>query len=197
MCKLNFCHCVPGTWGVDCGFGTADTALAAVTTNAQRTLNLSLPHGWTSQMLSTPTPTLPEGKPGLRIYVYDLPPRNTVWFAAHFRRTGRWDQSYLYSLDAKLHRWLLRSPYRTLDPATADYFFVPMYISLGFYDFEFGLYWLTNRGHSFMREALDEVKRIGPWYERRQGADHLLVRASPPHISLDLPRSPTHHPGAP
>ena len=175
VCKLNFCHCVPGTWGIDCGFGEPDAQLAKKTAYSQRTINMSKPHGWTTQMLSTPKPTLPVGKPGLRIYVYDLPPRNSVWFAAHFRRTGRWDQSYLYSLDAKMHRWLLRSPYRTLDPEHADYFFVPLYLSLGFYDFEFGLYWLTNRGHQFMRQAFDEVRRIGPWYDRKRGADHFLV----------------------
>ena len=97
-------------------------------------------------MLSAPAPGLPSAAPRLRIYVYNPPPKFTVWLAAHFRRSGRWDQSYLYSLDAKMHRWLLRSPYRTLDPAAADWFFVPAYLSLGFYDFEFGLYWLSARG---------------------------------------------------
>ena len=83
-------------------------------------------------MLSAPRPQLPPlpaAAPQLRIYIYDLPPQFNSWLAAHFRRPGRWDQSYLYSLDAKLHRWLLRSPYRTLDPAQADYFLVPAYPS--------------------------------------------------------------------
>ena len=139
-------------------------------------------------MLSAPTPQLPPlpaSAPQLRIYIYELPPQFNSWLAAHFRRAGRWDQSYLYSLDAKLHRWLLRSPYRTLDPAQADFFLVPAYpsspepnpnpnpnpnhiprrtpnphpnqvpayLSLGFYDYEFGLYWLTSRGNAFLREV--------------------------------------------
>ena len=83
-------------------------------------------------MLSAPRPQLPPlpaAAPQLRVYIYDLPPQFNSWLAAHFRKPGRWDQSYLYSLDAKIHRWLLRSPYRTLDPAQADYFLVPAYPS--------------------------------------------------------------------
>ena len=175
MCKLNYCHCVPGTWGVDCGLGEPNANLAHAAEEDQKRLQLSAPHGWTPAMLSRPKPTLPPAARGLRIYVYDLPPRFHVWLAAHFRRFGRWDQSYLYSLDAKLHRWLLHSPYRTLDPADADYFFIPAYLSLGFYDFEFGLYWLTNHGHVFLRSVIEHVRSIGPWFERKRGADHILV----------------------
>jgi hypothetical protein len=175
VCKLNFCHCVPGTWGVECGFGEPDAVLAATVTAEQSRLGLASPHGWSESMLRTPRPEMPPPAPGLRIYVYELPPRFHVWLAAHFRRAGRWDQSYLYSLDAKLHRWLLRSPYRTLDPAAADYFFIPAYLSLGFYDFEFGLYWLSQRGHAFLRAAIEYVAGTYPWFKRHNGRDHFLV----------------------
>eukprot|EP00962_Isochrysis_galbana_P004595 scaffold1250_cov106-Isochrysis_galbana.AAC.3 len=47
--------------------------------------------------------------PPVRIYVYELPPRFNIWLAAHFRRPGRWDQSYLYSLDLKIHRCVWRT----------------------------------------------------------------------------------------
>ena len=40
---------------------------------------------------------------------------------------------------------------------------------------EFGLYWLSGRGHHFLREVFDYVKDTFPWYNRSQGADHLLV----------------------
>ena len=64
----------------------------------------------------------------VRIYVYDLPPRFNIHLAAHFKfsSSGRWDDSWLYGLDILIHRWLLHSPYRTLDPAEADFFFVPV-----------------------------------------------------------------------
>eukprot|EP00965_Chrysotila_dentata_P212352 6186976-Pleurochrysis_carterae.AAC.2 len=58
----------------------------------------------------------------------------------------------------QIHRWLLRSPYRTLDADTADYFFVPTYLSLGFYDYEFGLYWLSARGNAFLRGVMEYVQ---------------------------------------
>ena len=43
-----------------------------------------------------------------------------------------------------MHRWLLRSEYLTHDPSEADYFLMPAYLSLCFYDLEFGLYWLVS-----------------------------------------------------
>ena len=132
-------HRRQGTWGIDCGFGTPDAAAADAAELEQRRRGLSGPFGWTQAMVRAAPPEIsaPPSRQ-LRIFVYHLPPRFNIWLAAHFRRSGRWDQSYLYSLDAKLHRWLLRSPYRTLDPSKADYFLVPAYLSLGFYDFEFG-----------------------------------------------------------
>ena len=75
--------------------------------------------------------------------------------------TGRWDQMFLYALDIKLHRWLLRSRYREVDARRADYFFVPAYLSLGFYDMQYGLYWLTGRGVRMLGDILRYVKR-GP-----------------------------------
>lgn len=105
VCKLNYCHCVPGTWGVDCSFGDVDAALAVRVKAQQEEHGHSAPIGWTQEMLSTPPPGVPGGfgrVRELKIYVYDVPPKFHVWMAAHFRRAGRWDQSYLYSLDAKV-----------------------------------------------------------------------------------------------
>ena len=52
-----------------------------------------------------------------------------------------------------LHRWMLDSPYRTLNASTADYFFVPLYMSLGNYDFEFGYYGVSQRGFAMMHDV--------------------------------------------
>ena len=176
VCKLNWCHCVPGTWGIDCSFGTPRAAAAReVVALAGGSAGAPGGGGWPEAMLTTAAPVLPPMSRTLRIYIYDLPPQFNIWLAAHFRRPGRWDQSYLYSLDTKVHRWLLRSPYRTLDPAEADYFLVPAYLSLGFYDYEFGLYWLTNRGHDFLRGVMRYVRKTWPYFDRRRGADHVLV----------------------
>jgi hypothetical protein len=159
-CRLNFCDCVPGTWGVDCSSGAPDAAAAEAAMHraqAQRGRVGVWPiAGWTAGM-RVAAPTVPihqlhsatavsddlslgsaqkailggvplitrrhESTPGaisaagdasacrrasarVRIYVYELPPRFNIWLAAHFRRPGRWDQSYLYSLDLKIHRWV-------------------------------------------------------------------------------------------
>ena len=181
VCKLNWCHCVPGTWGVDCGLGQPDDARASAAASAQREQlgrrpgSPTDPIGWPAAMLRVAAPQLPPSSGLLRIYVYDVPPRFHVWLAAHFRREGRWDQSYLYSLDAKIHRWLLRSPYRTLDPDSADYFFVPAYLSLGYYDYSFGLYWMESRGVAFLRALMDHVVHAAPYFNRSAGADHVMV----------------------
>ena len=106
------CHCVPGTYGVDCSLGAPDHSLAgtAAATMA-RELEDGSPHGsplslglagWAPDMLSAPAPALPAASARLRIYVYDLPPRFNTWLAAHFRRSGRWDQSYLYAARSRL-----------------------------------------------------------------------------------------------
>ena len=63
----------------------------------------------------------------------------------------------------------------TLNAAEADYFFVPLYMSLGYYDFEFGLYWLSARGHTFLRSVFTYVANTFPFYNRSKGADHILV----------------------
>ena len=59
--------------------------------------------GWPESMLAAPAPVLPKRNVNLRIYIYDLPPQYNIWLTARFRRPGRWDQSYLYSLDAKVY----------------------------------------------------------------------------------------------
>ena len=47
---------------------------------------------------------------------------------------------------------------------------MPAYLSLGFYDYEFGLYWLTQRGHAFLREVMSYARSTWPHFEKRRGA---------------------------
>ena len=102
-CVSNFCKCKPGIYGADCSLGGA-----------------------------TPLrPTAPSTGLRPRVYVYDVPPRFTSWMGT-FRR-GDWTRDHWYGVDVMLHQQLLRSPYRTLDPEQADFFFIPLHLSLGFY----------------------------------------------------------------
>jgi hypothetical protein len=52
---------------------------------------------------------------------------------------------------------------------------MPAYLSLGFYDSDFGLYWLTLRGVTFVAELLAHVRLHWPFFNRSTGRDHLLV----------------------
>jgi len=68
-----------------------------------------------------------------------------------------------------------RPPPPCLSPQPPPLLLVLRYISLGFYDFEFGLYWLSQRGHVFLRSAMNYVRETYPWFNKTKGADHLLV----------------------
>ena len=46
----------------------------------------------------------------------------------------------MYSADTRLLNRLLSSPHRTLQPAKADFFYVPLMLSLGFVTHRFGIY---------------------------------------------------------
>eukprot|EP00967_Tisochrysis_lutea_P041530 scaffold49897_cov32-Tisochrysis_lutea.AAC.2 len=113
VCRLNFCHCVPGTWGVDCSSGTPDVALTTMVMLQAEAQKLQQGvwtiTSWSSDMIHStwlPSRVVSRARAVVspRIYVYELPPNFNIWLAAHFRRPGRWDQSYLYSLDLKIHR---------------------------------------------------------------------------------------------
>ena len=103
LCDLNPKRTPKGIYGADCSLGGA-----------------------------TPLrPTAPSTGLRPRVYVYDVPPRFTSWMGT-FRR-GDWTRDHWYGVDVMLHQQLLRSPYRTLDPEQADFFFIPLHLSLGFY----------------------------------------------------------------
>jgi hypothetical protein len=77
-----------------------------------------------------------------------------------------------------LHRWLLASPYVTTDPAdagNADFYFVPLYLSLGNYDLQYGYYGIGSRGFALMRRAIAYVRRTWPFWNATGGARHLLT----------------------
>ena len=74
----------------------------------------------------------------------------------------------------------------TLNAAEADYFFVPLYMSLGYYDFEFGLYWLNGRGVNMLRRAFGYIRATWPYFNR--------TKARRPAAFLHLPTQPVYMP---
>lgn len=101
---------------------------------------------------------------------------NTLW------------ENYAFGLELALHEVLLASPHRTLDPDSADFFFVPVYggcyISRFFrptpihnlimYGTE---EWKAApvRGNEFYRSALEWIRREYPFWDRSGGKDHLFA----------------------
>ena len=78
-------------------------------------------------------------------------------------------------MDVLLHEELLRSPYRTHDPEQADFFFIPLYLSLGFYSHRYYFKHFTRPAERPTVDALRYVRETWPYFKRRNGADHLLV----------------------
>ncbi|KAL1511476.1 hypothetical protein AB1Y20_006274 [Prymnesium parvum] len=145
-CVHNFCKCEPTAWGADCSLSAA-------------TLRQNM-----SAAAAGPRP---------RIYVYDVPPRFTAWLSAF--RKGDWTHDHWYGADVILHRQLLESRYRTRDPNEADFFFIPLQLSLGFYSHRYYFKHFTAAAHQPLRDAIRYVQTTWPFFNRNGGRDHIMV----------------------
>lgn len=106
---------------------------------------------------------------GMKIYVYDLPASyNDDWVKASDRCA-----THLFAAEVAIHRALLSSVFRTLDPEEADYFFVPVYVSCNFSTSN-GFPSLSH-ARSLLRSAVDLLSVRYPFWNRTQGSDHVFV----------------------
>jgi hypothetical protein len=176
-CIHNWCKCQPGHWGIDCSLNasSANPSTPAVSSKNSRSKNIKPPHlNASSANPSTPAVSPKNSpRPRPRIYVYDLPPRYTSWLAAY--RRGDWTRDHWYGADVIFHQQLLRSPHREFDPEQADLFLVPLHLSLGFYSHRYYFKHFTSVAAKPMREAVAYVRRTWPFFDRRNGADHLFI----------------------
>ena len=137
------------------------------------------------------------------IYVYDMPPRFTSWLAAF--RKGDWSRDHWYGVDVIMHKMLLKSRHRTLDPAQADFFFIPLHLSLGYYSHRYYFKHFTQPAHKPLRDAIAYVKKTWPQHwERHGGRDHMMVMTQDQgnrYVRVQVPESAPlmmiHHWGAP
>jgi len=81
----------------------------------------------------------------------------------------------MYSADVQLLQRLLRSPHRTLDPEQADFFYVPLMLSLGFMTHRFGIYLPSATSAQIIDAVVAQVKFTLPYWNRTNGADHLMT----------------------
>ncbi|CAL9231234.1 unnamed protein product [Arabidopsis halleri] len=106
---------------------------------------------------------------GMKIYVYDLPASfNDDWVTASDRCA-----SHLFAAEVAIHRALLSSDVRTLDPEEADFYFVPVYVSCNFSTSN-GFPSLSH-ARSLLSSAVDFLSDHYPFWNRTQGADHVFV----------------------
>jgi hypothetical protein len=105
----------------------------------------------------------------------------------HFNadETTAWS-GYTYAVEVLLHEQLLASAHRTASPASADWFYVPVYAScliLPVYDYVGPGPWARSypmRPVSAMRlfaDALEHVRGTMPYWNASAGADHVFLFA--------------------
>ncbi|GAQ82511.1 Exostosin family protein [Klebsormidium nitens] len=104
----------------------------------------------------------------LRIYVYELPPSFNVDFLRNPRCA-----SHLFAAEVAIHRALLQSPVRTLQPAEADFFFVPVYTACNF-NTENGFPNLSGAPEQ-LRTAVELLAAEYQYWNRTNGRDHVFV----------------------
>ena len=135
------------------------------------------------------------------VYVYELPVKFNFWLmetrmhpqdCTYRRYSGEHNETnwenYAFGLELALHEQLLASPHRTLEPESADFFFVPVYG--GCYISRFfrptaihNLIMYGNqewkaapvRGNEFYRSALNWLRTAHPYWDRHGGRDHLFA----------------------
>ncbi|KAJ1425901.1 Exostosin-like [Sesbania bispinosa] len=104
----------------------------------------------------------------LKVFIYDLPPNyNTDWL------TNERCSRHLFASEVAIHRALLTSEVRTLDPYEADFFFVPVYVSCNFSTVN-GFPSISH-ARSLISSAVQLVSSEYPFWNRTSGSDHIFV----------------------
>lgn len=78
----------------------------------------------------------------------------------------------MFAAEVFMHRFLLKSPVRTLNPEEADWFFVPVYTTCDLTPNGLPLPFKSPR---MMRSAIQLVASKWPYWNRTEGADHFFV----------------------
>ncbi|KAJ6847961.1 putative beta-1,4-xylosyltransferase IRX10L [Iris pallida] len=104
----------------------------------------------------------------LKVFVYRLPGKYNKKLVQKDPRCLK----HMFAAEIFLHRFLLSSAVRTLDPEEADWFYTPAYTTCD----------LTPAGHPLpfrspriMRSAIRYISTRWPYWNRTEGADHFFV----------------------
>jgi hypothetical protein len=107
---------------------------------------------------------------GMKVYVYELPGHMNVDVLASEPRC----EKHMFAAEVHIHRTLLSSPVRTLDPAAADWFYVPVYTSCKYLPSPwFGVDPWFGRKQAVA--AIKWVKQRYPYFLASFGKDHVMA----------------------
>ncbi|OVA17983.1 Exostosin-like [Macleaya cordata] len=111
---------------------------------------------------------LSQGLNDLKIYVYDLPSKyNSDWLS------NKRCSNHLFAAEVAIHRALMGSDVRTLNPDEADFFFVPVYVSCNFSTVN----GFPALGHArpLLASVVQLISSEMPFWNRSRGSDHVFV----------------------
>ncbi|XP_047321908.1 probable glucuronoxylan glucuronosyltransferase IRX7 [Impatiens glandulifera] len=114
------------------------------------------------------TTTLSSNLKGLKVYIYDLPSKYNVDWLSNDRC-----EKHLFASEVAIHRALMTSDVRTMNPSEADFFFVPIYVSCNFSTVNG--FPAIGHARSLFSSAIRLISSEKPFWNRSMGSDHVFV----------------------
>lgn len=104
----------------------------------------------------------------LKVFVYQLPSKYNKKILQKDSRC----LTHMFAAEIFMHRFLLSSPVRTLNPEEADWFYTPVYTTCDLTPNGLPLPFKSPR---MMRSAIQLIASNWPYWNRSEGADHFFV----------------------
>ena len=104
----------------------------------------------------------------LKVYVYELPSKYNKKLLQKDPRC----LTHMFAAEIFMHRFLLSSPVRTLNPDEADWFYSPIYPTCDLTPTGLPLPFKSPR---MMRSAIQLISSNWPYWNKTEGADHFFV----------------------
>ncbi|KAK3154209.1 hypothetical protein QOZ80_2BG0187690 [Eleusine coracana subsp. coracana] len=104
----------------------------------------------------------------LKVFVYDLPSKYNKRIVTKDPRC----LNHMFAAEIFMHRFLLSSAVRTLNPKEADWFYTPVYTTCDLTPAGLPLPFKSPR---MMRSAIQYISSKWPFWNKTDGADHFFV----------------------
>lgn len=104
----------------------------------------------------------------LKVFVYEIP---SLYNEKRVERSPRC-LTHMFAAEIFMHRFLLSSPVRTLNPEEADWFYTSVYTTCDLNEVEMPMMFNAPR---LMRSVIKLISSTWPYWNRTEGADHFFV----------------------